>query len=121
MTVEGQVESTRRMRFEALADRSRKKVFNLAYRLSMNRQEAEDLTQEAFFRAYRAAQDVRPASARERIPPEQYLAYRDAVAALEAAFDEAERAAGAAPRPTAPPTGIWQMPTWIPLRMPTSD
>lgn len=53
MTVEGQVESTRRMRFEALADRSRKKVFNLAYRLSMNRQEAEDLTQEAFFRAYR--------------------------------------------------------------------
>lgn len=75
----------------------------------------------AFLRAYRAAQDVRPASARERIPPEQYLAYRDAVAALEAAFDEAERAAGAAPRPTAPPTGIWQMPAWMPLRMPTSD
>ena len=50
----------------------------------------------AFLRAYREAQQLRPASARERIPPEQFLAYRDAVRALEAAFDEAERQAGAA-------------------------
>lgn len=75
----------------------------------------------AFFHAYRTAQERRPASARDKIAPEDYLAYRDAVAALEAAFDEAEQAAGAAPRPTPPQTGIWQMPAWMPLRMPTSD
>jgi RNA polymerase sigma-70 factor (ECF subfamily) len=34
-----------------------KKVFNLAYRLAGNRSDAEDLTQEAFFRAYRAFGD----------------------------------------------------------------
>ena len=33
--------------------RSRKKVFNLAYRLSGNRADAEDLAQEAYYRAYR--------------------------------------------------------------------
>lgn len=43
-----------RKRFDALMERSYKKVFNLAYRLSGNRSDAEDLTQEAFFRAYRA-------------------------------------------------------------------
>lgn len=40
--------------FNDLVRRSHKKVYNLAYRLSMNRQDAEDLTQEAFFRAYRS-------------------------------------------------------------------
>ncbi len=40
-------------RFDRLAADTRKKVYNLAYRLSMNQQDAEDLTQEAFFRAYR--------------------------------------------------------------------
>lgn len=75
----------------------------------------------AFFRAYREAQERRPASARDRISPEQFLAYRDAVSALASAFDEAERAAGAAPRPPAPQPGVWQMPAWVPLRMPTSD
>lgn len=39
--------------FQELMDRSYKKVFNLAYRLSGDRADAEDLTQEAFFRAYR--------------------------------------------------------------------
>ncbi|MDI9635610.1 RNA polymerase sigma factor [Geitlerinema splendidum] len=34
-------------------ERSYKKVFNLAYRLSGNRADAEDLTQEAFYRAFR--------------------------------------------------------------------
>lgn len=34
-------------------DRSRKKVFNLAYKLSGNRADAEDLAQEAYYRAYR--------------------------------------------------------------------
>ena len=76
----------------------------------------------AFLRAYREAQQLRPASARERIPPEQYLAYRDGVRALESAFDEAERQAGAAaPRPAAPRTVIWPVPAWTPLRQPTSE
>ena len=39
--------------FQELMDRTYRKVFNLAYRLSGNRADAEDLTQEAFFRAYR--------------------------------------------------------------------
>lgn len=39
--------------FQSLMERSYKKVFNLAYRLSGNRTDAEDLTQEAFYRAYR--------------------------------------------------------------------
>jgi RNA polymerase sigma-70 factor, ECF subfamily len=34
-----------------------RKVFNMAYRLSGNRSDAEDLTQEAFYRAYRSFSD----------------------------------------------------------------
>lgn len=49
--------STQHDRFSELMERSHKKVYNLAYRLSMNRQDAEDLTQEAFFRAYRNFND----------------------------------------------------------------
>jgi RNA polymerase sigma-70 factor (ECF subfamily) len=40
-------------RFNGQMRRTYSKVFNLAYRLSGNRGDAEDLTQEAFFRAYR--------------------------------------------------------------------
>ncbi|MBX3112106.1 MAG: sigma-70 family RNA polymerase sigma factor [Fimbriimonadaceae bacterium] len=40
-------------RFNDLMQGSYKKVFNLAYRLSGDRGDAEDLTQEAFYRAYR--------------------------------------------------------------------
>ena len=40
-------------RFGEAMQRSYKKVFNLAYRLAGNRADAEDLTQEAFYRAYR--------------------------------------------------------------------
>jgi len=43
-----------RNRFDSLMERSYKKVFNLAFRLSGNRSDAEDITQEAFYRAYRA-------------------------------------------------------------------
>ncbi len=40
-------------RFQDLMNRSYRKVYNMAYRLVGNRVDAEDLTQEAFFRAYR--------------------------------------------------------------------
>lgn len=41
-------------RFAELMDQSYRKVYNMAYRLSGNRSDAEDLTQEAFYRAYRS-------------------------------------------------------------------
>lgn len=44
---------TQEQRFSELMHLSYKKVFNLAYRLAGNRSDAEDLTQEAYFRAYR--------------------------------------------------------------------
>jgi RNA polymerase sigma-70 factor (ECF subfamily) len=40
--------------FEELMQRSYKKVYNLAYRLSGNPSDAEDLTQEAYYRALRS-------------------------------------------------------------------
>ena len=45
-----------RTQFNALMKRSYKKVYNLAYRLAGNKSDAEDLTQEAFYRAYRGYQ-----------------------------------------------------------------
>ncbi len=42
-----------RLRFNEQMTRTYKKVFSLAYRLAGNRSDAEDLTQEAFYRAYR--------------------------------------------------------------------
>jgi len=75
----------------------------------------------AFFLAQREAQRLRPASARDRIPPQQFLDYRDAVRALEAAFDEAERQAGAAERPPLPRAGIWPVPGWRPTRPPAAQ
>jgi RNA polymerase sigma-70 factor, ECF subfamily len=44
-------------RFNSLMEDTYKKVFNMAYRLSGNRADAEDLTQEAFYRAYRSFSD----------------------------------------------------------------
>ena len=44
-------------RFNELMEASYKKVYNMAYRLAGNRTDAEDLTQEAFYRAYRSFSD----------------------------------------------------------------
>ncbi len=44
-------------RFRALQNENYKQVFNLAYRLSGTRSDAEDLTQDAFVRAYQAFDD----------------------------------------------------------------
>jgi len=41
-------------RFNELMSATYRKVYNMAFRLSGNRTDAEDLTQEAFFRAYRS-------------------------------------------------------------------
>lgn len=41
-------------RFNELMEGTYRKVYNMAFRLSGNRSDAEDLTQEAFFRAYRS-------------------------------------------------------------------
>ncbi len=43
--------------FSSLMEESYQKVFNMAYRLAGNRQDAEDLTQEACYRAYRSFED----------------------------------------------------------------
>lgn len=76
----------------------------------------------AFLRAYQEAQRLRPPSARDRIPADQFLHYRDAVRAMEAAFDEAERQAGVADaRPAAPRVGTWPVPAWRPMRLPSSE
>jgi RNA polymerase sigma-70 factor, ECF subfamily len=44
-------------RFNELLDETYKKVYNMAYRLAGSRTDAEDLTQEAFYRAYRSFRD----------------------------------------------------------------
>jgi RNA polymerase sigma-70 factor, ECF subfamily len=45
------------VRFNELMGETYKKVYNMAFRLSGNRTDAEDLTQEAFYRAYRSFGD----------------------------------------------------------------
>jgi RNA polymerase sigma-70 factor (ECF subfamily) len=45
------------VRFNELMSETYRKVYNMAYRLSGNRADAEDLTQEAFYRAYRSFAD----------------------------------------------------------------
>ncbi len=48
-----QLSVTEQARFNDLMTQTYKKVFSLAYRLSGNRNDAEDLTQEAYYRAFR--------------------------------------------------------------------
>jgi len=45
------------LRFNELMKLSYRKVYNMAYRLAGNRSDAEDLTQDAFYRAYRSFSD----------------------------------------------------------------
>ncbi len=44
-------------RFNLLMQSTYRKVYNMAFRLAGNRSDAEDLTQEAYYRAYRSFQD----------------------------------------------------------------
>jgi RNA polymerase sigma-70 factor (ECF subfamily) len=45
------------IRFNELMKETYRKVYNMAYRLAGNRPDAEDLTQDAFYRAYRSFKD----------------------------------------------------------------
>ena len=45
------------IRFNQLMEETYRKVYNMAYRLSGSRPDAEDLTQEAYYRAYRSFGD----------------------------------------------------------------
>lgn len=47
-------ERARGVEFESLVARSKRQAYNMAYRMTGNREEAEDLTQEAYLRAYRS-------------------------------------------------------------------
>lgn len=71
----------------------------------------------AFLHAQRAAQHARPGSARERVTPAEFIAYRGAIDDLRSAFDAAERAAFAARQPT------WHEPPAAPpsARAPETD
>lgn len=53
---QGVLDQERTQVFHEMMQSSYKKVYQLAYRLSGDRTDAEDLTQEAFFRAYRGFQ-----------------------------------------------------------------
>lgn len=55
-TLEIRIEG-RSERFNALMDSTYRKVYNMAFRLAGNKTDAEDLTQEAYFRAYRSFDD----------------------------------------------------------------
>jgi len=56
-TLEQKLSEQEEVRFNELMGESYRKVYNMAYRLAGNRSDAEDLTQEAFYRAYRSFRD----------------------------------------------------------------
>lgn len=64
-TVE-QVCFNEKQEFSALFSSYAKKVYNLAYRLCNNKDEAQDLTQEAFIRAFKAFKSYNPTASPDR-------------------------------------------------------
>src|SRR5579862_7989604 len=50
-------DGTRSSKFNGLMEATYRKVYNMAYRLTGNRADAEDLTQEAYYRAFRSFED----------------------------------------------------------------
>ena len=47
-------QSAQHSEFEKLVSRTQRQAYNMAYRMTGNRDDAEDLTQEAYLRAYRS-------------------------------------------------------------------
>ncbi|MBI5706618.1 MAG: sigma-70 family RNA polymerase sigma factor [Armatimonadetes bacterium] len=56
-TIAKELDYREESRFNALMQETYRKVYNLAFRLAGNKLDAEDLTQEAFYRAYRSFPD----------------------------------------------------------------
>src|SRR5471030_983103 len=50
-------DGTRSSRYNGLMEATYRKVYNMAYRLTGIRADAEDLTQEAYYRAFRSFED----------------------------------------------------------------
>ncbi|MEI7985335.1 MAG: RNA polymerase sigma factor [Armatimonadota bacterium] len=57
MTTTYSLNETETIRFNELMNETYRKVYNMAFRLSGSRPDAEDLTQEAYYRAYRSFGD----------------------------------------------------------------
>ena len=57
ISMSGLVSGPEASRFSGLMEETYRKVFNMAYRLTGNRSDAEDLTQEAYYRAFRSFHD----------------------------------------------------------------
>ena len=56
-TQEYELTASEQKEFNELMEATYRKVYNMAFRLSGNRSDAEDLTQDAFYRAYRSFRD----------------------------------------------------------------
>ncbi len=89
--------------FDELVDRYHLPVFHLVYRMTQNRADAEDLTQEVFVKAYRSLRDFHRASSLKT------WLFR---IAMNLAIDQRRKAQ--APLPPFPTSSTWEMP-WASL------